>query len=190
MTKPTEIIETLEESATATEEVSADRVAGQLGRRSIGALLAIPAAFELTPIGGLPGVPTLLASIVAVVAMQILIGRRNLWLPDILARRSVGASRLAQATDRLRPAAEWADRHLGGHLPCLVAPPAPRFAAAAILALCATVPGLELVPFASSIPMGTIVLFGLALLARDGRVMALAWACTAAAFGTIWWLWP
>jgi hypothetical protein len=46
------------------------------------------------------------------------------------------------------------------------------------------------VPFASTIPMGTSVLFGLALLTRDGRVMALAWLATAGAVAGIWALWP
>ena len=60
----------------------------------------------------------------------------------------------------------------------------------AVLLMCMTVPPLEVLPFASSLPMGTIALFGLALVTRDGRLMALAWVAFAAAAAGIWWLWP
>lgn len=40
--------------------------------------------------------------------------------------------------------------------------------------LCTTVPPLELLPFASSIPMGAIALMGLGLMAQDGLVILFA----------------
>jgi hypothetical protein len=113
-----------------------------------------------------------------------------MWLPGFLERRNISAEKLTNAVDKLRPAAEWSDRHLGKHLHLLTDEPAPRIVAVAILVLCALVPPLELVPFASSIPMGVIVLFGLALVTRDGRVMALAWAASAIALWAVWKLWP
>ncbi|CTQ50800.1 exopolysaccharide biosynthesis protein [Jannaschia donghaensis] len=190
MTKPTEIVEGLEEAVEGDDKVTVGEVNEELGNRGIGALLMVPASLELTPVGGIPGVPTLLAVIVALVAAQILFGRDRIWLPDVLSRRSIEQDKFTTAVGKLRPAARWADDHLGRHIPLLVDPPAPRIVSVAILLLCATVPGLELVPFASSIPMGTIVLFGLALVTRDGRVMALAWAAFAAACLGVWALWP
>ena len=190
MAKPSDVVDSLDEAARDTDAVSADDLVEELGRRSIGAMLAVPAALELTPVGVIPGAPTVLAVIVALVAVQILIGRDHFWLPDLLGRQTVAAKKVRKAAEKLRPAAEWADRHLGKHLSWLVAPPAPRIVSVAVLALCATVPALELVPFASSIPMGVIILFGLGLLARDGRVMALAWVCFAAAVYGIWAMWP
>jgi len=49
-----------------------------------------------------------------------------------------------------------------------------KLAAVMILALCATVPPLEFLPFASSAPMLAIASFGLALLVRDGLLMLIA----------------
>ncbi|WP_179379915.1 exopolysaccharide biosynthesis protein [Jannaschia marina] len=190
MAKPTEIVEALEDSVGDDDRVNVGDVNEELGHRGIGASLTVPAVLEITPIGGIPGVPTLLASIVALIAVQILIGRDRFWLPDVLARRSIDQDTFCRAIGRLRPLARWADRRLGRHLPLLVDPPAPRVAAVAILGLCATVPGLELVPFASSIPMATVALFGVALTVRDGRLMALAWAGFAAALWGAWALWP
>jgi hypothetical protein len=194
MTKPTKIVEALHDAADEASEgddgIRADSIVDHVNQRGIGALLLVPGAIEITPIGGVPGVPTVLAAITALCAVQVLIGREDLWLPGFLARRTVTADRLHRAADWMDPVARWMDRNLGDSLTWLVAPPVPRLAALAILALCATVPALELVPFASTIPMGTCALFGLALLTRDGRVMALAWVATAGAVAGIWALWP
>ncbi|MGB3555614.1 MAG: exopolysaccharide biosynthesis protein [Jannaschia sp.] len=190
MTKATDVTRALRDSAQAPGDVSIDTINDHLGHRSIGALLMIPAALELTPIGAIPGVPTVLATIVAIFAVQVLIGREDMWLPELIGKRTVDAGKLESAADKLEGAARWSDRHLGRHLTVLVDGRVARIAALAILALCCTVPPLELIPFASSIPMGTIVLFGLALLVRDGRVMALAWAAFAAALWGVWTLWP
>lgn len=190
MTKASEILDALEEEADGHEAVRVGNINDDIGHRGSGALLALPAALELTPVGAVPGVPTIIALIVALFAVQILFGQEDMWLPGWIERRTISAKRVNGAVKMLRPAAGWSDRHLGRHLHLLVDPPAPRVVAVAILALCCTVPPLELVPFASSLPMGTIVLFGVALLTRDGRVMALAWVAFAGAVAGMWWLWP
>ena len=58
-----------------------------------------------------------------------------------------------------------------------------RIAGAVVIALAATVPPLELLPFASSAPMLAIAAFGLALLVRDGLLMLIACALSVAAIG-------
>ena len=62
--------------------------------------------------------------------------------------------------------------------------PWPRIAAVMVMALCLTVPPLELVPFGSTAPMLAIAAFGLALLVRDGLLMiaALAFSLSAVVF--------
>lgn len=186
MTKTSDILDVLEGAAEGEDEVTVGRVNDHVGHRGIGALLMLPAALELTPVGAVPGVPTMLALIISLFAIQIAAGRDDMWLPGWIERRAVSSAKLGAAVRKLRPAAGWADRHLGRHLHVLVDPPAPRIVALAIVALCLTVPPLELVPFASSLPMGVILLFGLALLTRDGRVMALGWLAFAAAAVAMW----
>ncbi|MCK0166512.1 exopolysaccharide biosynthesis protein [Jannaschia sp. S6380] len=190
MTDTNDILDALDHAAENRDRVTVGHVNDEIGHRGTGALLAIPASLELTPIGGIPGVPTLIGLIVAIFAVQIVMGREDMWLPGFLENRNVKSERLRKAVEKLRPAADWADRHLGRHLTVLTDPPAPRIAAAAILLLCLTIPPLEVVPFASSIPTSTIVLFGLGLLLRDGRVMALAWAAWIAALIGVWMVWP
>jgi hypothetical protein len=189
-TNPTEILSAIEDAAGEGNPVRIDTILDHLDQRGIGALLLVPPALEISPVGGIPGVPTILATLTALFAIQIVIGREDLWVPGFLGRRKVQAERLCKAVDWLRPTARWADRRLGRHIPILVDPPAQRIAALAIVAMCFTVPPLELIPFASTIPMGAAVLFGLGLLTQDGRVMALAWAATIGGLVAVWFLWP
>ncbi|WGH78776.1 exopolysaccharide biosynthesis protein [Jannaschia ovalis] len=190
MPQATDILDQLDDLAEQEEQPSIGDVNERLGNRSVGALMAIPASLELTPIGGVPGVPTLLATVIAILAVQVALGRDHMWLPGLLERRSVAWEKLRNAVNRLRPAARWADAHFGRNMTLFVDPPAQRVVAAAILALCLTVPPLELIPFASSLPMGTIVIFGLGILFQDGRLMALGWVAWVGALIGVVTLWP
>ena len=60
--------------------------------------------------------------------------------------------------------------------------PTLRVMAGIVILLCCTVPPLELLPFASSIPMGAVALIGLGLMARDGLVMLIAAVLSSATF--------
>ncbi|WP_416355767.1 exopolysaccharide biosynthesis protein [Aureimonas phyllosphaerae] len=157
--------------------------------RSYGPFLLLPALLEISPIGGIPGVPTVIAIIIALFAMQILAGRQTMWLPGFLARQTLSSRKLRIATDKLRPIALFLDRWFHGRLAWLTEGVFLKGAALACLALTLTVPPLELVPFASTAPMAAIAAFGLAMMVRDGALMILAYALTilTAVIGlTIW----
>lgn len=162
-------------------KVSVGDITDALGDRGHGPFLFVPAVLESTPIGGIPGVPTLLAAIIAVFAAQIALGRDTLWLPETLRRRAIHATRVRKAMQAMQPAARRIDRWFPERLPQLSGPAARRAAAVLSLLLCLTVPPLEFVPFASSAPMVPIAIFGLAMTLRDGLLMAVGFALTAAA---------
>ena len=168
--------------------VTVGRVREELGDKGLGALLFLPAILEISPIGGVPGVPTVLATIIVIVAAQVLMGRRSLWLPDLLERRSVSGETLKGAVDWLRRPARFIDRHFHDRMRWLTTPPLDRVVALACLALACSVPPLELFPFASTIPMAGIALLGLALLFDDGLLVlaGLALALGTIAVGAYW----
>jgi hypothetical protein len=181
MREATDMMDELDRLADERARPSVGDVVERLGRRSVGALITLPALLEITPVGGIPGVPTILATIIAILAAQIAIGRDHLWLPGVLDRRNASCQRIKASVEKLRPIARWADDHLGAHIHVLMHSPAQRFVALAIIGLCLIVPPLELVPFASTIPMGTIAIFGLGLMFQDGRLILLGWIATVAA---------
>jgi hypothetical protein len=190
MAKAMDVVEALEAAAGHGTPVSVGEINDEVGHRGTGALIAVPAMLEITPIGGIPGLPTTLALIISLFAVQIAIGRQDIWLPGFLERRTVEARRLDEAADKLRPIATWMDRHFGVRVRWLTERFRQRLAAGAIIVMAATVPPLELLPFASTIPMTVIALFGLGMLLGDGLVMALGWIGFFAAAIGLWFIVP
>ncbi len=178
-----DILDRLGDLAEERDAVRISDVVESMGTRSYGPFLLVPALLEITPIGGIPGVPTFFAIIIAIFAVQIVFGRKHLWLPGFLGRQSVSSQKVTDAADKLRGFARTMDRLFHGRMVWLTRGIAPRLAALVILVLCATVPPLELVPFASTAPMAVIAAFGLALLVGDGLLMAIAFASSLAALG-------
>ena len=178
-----EVLGELDELAAHHERVCIGDVLDDFGRRSFGVFLLVPPLIELTPIGGLPGVPSFLALIVAITASQLLLGKDHIWLPAFVQERSVAGRRLHRALMKVRGVAHWLDAHSHGRLEALTAGIWLRMAALAALLLCFLVPPLELIPFASTLGLLPTAAIGLALLVRDGALMAFALALAAAGFG-------
>jgi hypothetical protein len=169
-----DILDQLEDAAEGKQAVSVGDILSPFGSRSYGPLLIVPALLGLSPLGGIPGVPTTIAVIVILVASQMALGCRHLWIPRVLSDRCVPVDRLTKAIDKMRPAGRRLDRWFHGRLKTLTDGKAGRVAAGICVLLALAVPPLEFVPFAAAAPMGAIALFGLALLFRDGALMIVA----------------
>ena len=176
-----DVIGELDELASHNEKVRIGDVLDDFGGRSFGPFILIFALIEITPIGAIPGAPTVLASIIALVAVQMLFGKDHIWMPQFIQDRAVGSKKLHKAVTKLRGVAHWLDDHSRDRLGFFTQGKWLRFAAIAILMLCATVPPLEVLPFASSAPMLAIAAIALALIVRDGLVMLAALLLAAAA---------
>ena len=74
---------------------------------AIAPLILVPALILITPISGIPGLPTLGAVLMILVTVQKLMGRNHLWLPGWLTRRNVAGERLRNSVDWLRTPARW-----------------------------------------------------------------------------------
>lgn len=175
------ILDKLREVADSKDKVAIADVLDAIGDRSYGPAIMIPALIEITPIGGIPGLPTFLALIIAITAAQLLFGKKHLWLPGFIQRRSVSGEKLHKAADKLNGIARRLDKWFHGRLPRFVKDPWPRVAAGIVILMCCTVPPLEFLPFASTGPMLAIAAFGLALLVKDGLLMLIAVAISVAA---------
>ncbi|WP_116086568.1 exopolysaccharide biosynthesis protein [Tropicimonas sp. IMCC34011] len=178
-----DIFDRLDDAAKQSDSVSVGRLVEAFGGRGWGPLLFIPAIVEVSPIGGIPGVPTFLALIIALFAVQILAGRDSMWLPSFISNRSVSSDKMQGAMDKMRPLGRWLDRWFGPRLSSLTTRWVRRISAAVILMLCAIVPPLELVPFASTAPMAAIAMFGLSMTLRDGLLMAIGFVLSLGAAG-------
>lgn len=165
------LVQEIAELARNGRVVTLGQVTDALGARGFGPLIFLPAMVELTPIGGVPGLPSFLALFISLIAVQILFGRSGFWLPDVMRRRHLGKDTVKKAVRYMCPTARRMDRWFGRRLRSLTVGVVRQMAAVVVIALCLTVPALELVPFASGAPMLAIAVIGFALMAEDGLLM-------------------
>lgn len=163
-----DVIESIIDLGSKQEKVSVADIQEKVGQRSFGPFLFIPAIFEISPLGGIPGVPTLLGIIVALTAGQMLFGRRHFWLPEFISRRSVKGKRIGPAMQKIRPAVRIVDKALRPRLQWITRSPGSRLVAGLCVLCAISVPPLEIIPFASSGPFAAIAIIGLGLMAHDG----------------------
>ena len=175
----------LDELAATHDEVCIGDLLDDFGRRSFGVVLLLAPLLELSPIGGIPGVPSFLALIIAITAAQLFLCKEHVWMPQFIEARAVSGKRLHRAIMKLRGIAHWLDEHSHGRFETLTEGVWLRIAAGIVIMLCCTVPPLEFIPFASSAPMLAIAAFGLALTVRDGLLMVLALFVTGAAAAAV-----
>lgn len=175
------LLDRLESSDDDGDHVRLEQLLDATGRRSFGALLLFAGLVALSPLSGIPGMPTTLGIVVMLVAVQLLLRRDHFWLPRWVLRRSITRAKLCKALRFLRRPARGIDRILRERLVVLTSGPATYAIAVLCVLIGATMPPLELMPFAASTAGGALSAFGLALIARDGAVAIVAFAFTAGA---------
>ena len=145
----------------------------QLGQGSFAALTLLPALLAVTPLSGIPAASSLLGLTIALVSVQVLMGRSHMWFPNWLLRRKVNSEKLRNALTYLQGPANWIDRHTKPRLTFLVRPPFRILLQVTCLVCGLTMPFLELIPFSSSALGAAVTLFATALLVRDGLLAAI-----------------
>lgn len=178
-----EVVHELEELAEHHRRVCIADVLDEFGHRSYGPFLVLLPLIDLSPIGAIPGVPSLLALMIAIVAFQLMLHRDHIWMPDFIQKRSIRGHKLARGLEKIEGVAHFLDTHCAGRLIRFTHGISVRIAALCIVLLCLTVPPLELLPWAASVPMLAIAAFGIALTVRDGLLMIVAGCITLGAFG-------
>ena len=185
----TDVVAELEKAAEKTkgDVVEVGTLIDALDHRGYGPALAILPLIELTPLGGIPGFPTLLALTLAIITVRLLMGYEHFWAPGWLRRRKLKSERVIRSMEWLKPLSLRIDATLHERLSRFAGSTGQRAACIVILCLLLTVPPLELVPFATSGPMIVIAIFGLGLLFRDGLMMLLGFiGAVIAVVGGLW----
>lgn len=162
------------------EIIQLDDVLAGLEERAFGMLL-----FLSIPIALIPGVAGAVSGpVVVLVGLQLLFGRSEPWLPAFIASRGPHRHTMVKFRDRLGP---W--------LALLERVVKPRAATLLDLRLANAFTGLNLtllglllslpIPFTNLLFAVLVLLFALALLERDGRLLAVAWFASGMAIATL-----
>lgn len=166
------------QSAEERSRVSLDMVLDAVGPRSFAPVLLLVGLILFSPLSGIPGLPTLMAILVLIVAVQLLIGRHHFWMPQWILRRSISKKKLLQALKWLDKPAAFIDRWLKPRLRFLVRRTGTFLTALTCTAIALAMPVMELVPFSSSVAGLALAIFGLALVAQDGLLAVVAFILT------------
>ncbi len=172
-----DLLQRLEQVGEADQPVTIESMLQVTDERSFGALLLIPGLLVLSPLSGIPGLPSVVAVMVALIATQLLIGRTRFWLPKWLLRRSTSRSKYDKAIAFLQRLSGFIDHLLRRRLTFLTRGLAIRLNALLCLLIAATMPPLELIPFANSIAGAALSVLGLGMMARDGAMIVVALLC-------------
>lgn len=174
-----DLLDAVEKKAAGSGSISFGQVQEMAGRRSYGPLLLLPGLVAVSPLSGIPTMPSIIGTIVAIVSAQLLVGRSRVWLPRRLRDAALGAGTLSKGLRFARPVARVVDRIVHRRLPILTGSLSLRIAAAACLLVGATMPPLEILPFLATSAGAVIALYGLALTVHDGVLIVAAHALVA-----------
>ena len=154
------------------DELSVAKVIERIGHRGFGPLLTLPALIALLPpVGGIPGVPTLMGIIIFLLSVQLLFGKDHPWIPGWIANRSVDRDKLTKASKKAKTVFGYIDKLISPRLEWMTGETGKRLAALACCFLALLMPPLELIPFGVAAPAAVVVLFGIALTSNDGLWM-------------------
>ena len=180
----TDLLDVLDHAA-AGDTVSVQKVLDEIGERSFTPIILAIAVLLVSPISGIPGVPTISAMLMVLIGSQGLARRRHLWLPGFLTRREIAAERLRHGIGWLRKPAAWVDRHSHRRLSFLTEGPARAVAFLFCILIPLAWPPLEVLPMVTSIGAASVVLLAFGLLTHDGLYTLAGYLVMAAMITTV-----
>jgi len=174
-----QLLDLIAASANTRDRVSLGSIVESIGSRSFGPILLLTGLTLISPLSGIPGLPSTMALLIILVTAQMLLRRKHFWLPGWMLRRSIKHYRLTRTIKWLRPSARFIDQWLRPRLLFLVKNSGTFLIAILCTIIASVLPATELVPFSSSIAGVALALFGLALVAHDGLLVIAGLAVTA-----------
>ncbi|WP_308367689.1 MULTISPECIES: exopolysaccharide biosynthesis protein [unclassified Microbulbifer] len=180
-----QLLDHIAKTARHRKRISLDMVVRAVGQRSFAPLLLLVGIILFSPLSGIPGLPTTMALLVLLVAVQLLLGRKHFWMPGWILHRSISKARLIKALYWLQSPTRVIDRWLHPRLRLLVGRTGTYVIAIICVVIALVLPIMEVVPFSATAAGLTLTAFGLALVAQDGLLAMLAFVFTTATFGLV-----
>lgn len=158
------------------ERVSLRQMVDHFGHRAFGAVLftfAVPNALPLPPgSSGVLGLPLVL------VAPQLALGMKSLWLPRWLGEKTIERKGLERGLGKLLPSLQRLERVSKPRYTQLFGPVGDRFLGLVVflLSLVLILP----IPFGNMLPAAAIAVLAFALVQRDGALAAVGYLMASA----------
>ena len=180
-----DVLDRLEESA-ADDHIIVRDIVDNLGRKSFASLMLIFTLISASPASAIPGVTAIVAAIVFILVVQMIIGRKSVWLPELIMQRRLDAGRLNNGIRWLRKPVQFVEKLLKPRWSFFLRKPWLYLPLVLLLGLTMFMPFMEVVPTSGSIASAVIALFAAALLTQDGLLGMIATALLIAAPAALW----
>ena len=155
---------------TGPDRIALSQLARQLHSRVWGGLLVVFAAINVIPLP--PGTNTVIAIPLVLISAQMVFGRASPWFPAWIDRRGVTKTELQKLIEKMGPFEARVERIFRPRMADLTGATATR-AIGLVCMILSVVAGLPILMIHNA-PAVAIVLFGLALIYRDGALVIVA----------------
>ena len=177
------------EAAAHGGSITVQEVVDELGNRSFAALMLVFSLISTSPASAIPGITTVVAAIVFILVVQMIAGRKSVWLPGFVTRREMSTEKLCKGVGWLRKPVRFVERFLKKRMTLLLHRPWLWLPLLLILALTLFMPLMEVIPTSGSIASAVIALFAASLLTRDGLLAGASLLLMLAVPVTVWLNW-
>jgi len=172
------------------DEISFEDAMATFRQQAYGPFLLVPSVIALAPIiGAIPGISVLTATLIILIAVQMLVGRSYPWLPARLRKFSLTREQLEKALNTMRPYLEALDRWTRPRLLFLSEPPLYLIIPIVCILLALLMYPLALVPWGVTLPALALTILSVGLTIRDGYVLGAGYAVTVISVLSAVWLW-
>ncbi|QJR82316.1 exopolysaccharide biosynthesis protein [Alteromonas pelagimontana] len=155
------------------EKVAFGELLTLMEKRGFGPMLAVPAFICSTPIGAIPGIPTVTGITIFLISLQVLLAKGHPWLPSVIKDIHMSRDSLNTGIQKVKPYVVYVDKFL-----------MPRWffmrqmLFRSLIALCCACCGLmmvplELVPFLGLIPAFSVLIMAVGMATDDGAIALL-----------------
>lgn len=179
------IYETLREAICegAGERATAGEIIDALGERAFGLSIIVIMAPVCLPMP--PGVPTVAGVILAMFAIQLILGFKRPWLPRWIRKMSITRGKLLAAIDGLEKRLAWVEGIARPRLLFMTRGLGARLIGAALLVLAGIL--ILPIPFLGNLPPALAAsILALALAQRDGLIALVGFVATVLAVTFTW----
>ncbi|ESR27041.1 exopolysaccharide biosynthesis protein [Lutibaculum baratangense] len=159
------------ESSVHDESIRVEEVVEKLGHKSFAALMLVFSLISTSPASAIPGITAVVALIVFILVVQMIAGRKSVWLPRFITRRRMSTEKLCKGIGWLRKPVHFVERFLRPRLTFLLHRPWLLLPLLLIMGLTLFMPLMEVIPTSGSIASAVIALFAAGLLTRDGALV-------------------
>lgn len=169
MATPKTLLDTMADMASDApdEGLSLREIMDRLDQSAFGALLIVLAMPVSIPF--LYGIPQIVSVPMIALAGQMMIGRKEPWLPEKLSARQLSKASLTQIATGGRKWFGWVERLARPRLQFLASKPAERLIGLMLCVFCASI--MLPLPLTNTVPGIAVAIVGFGLLAKDGLVI-------------------